>query len=137
MRSIELDLAAAGCPDDQLRRDLLLEWRCLVLPVSDSLQQQIYRGRSDLTRGQLHCRERRRQEVGEGIVPEADDHHIIGNPDLVLGQRVLRRPDLGTISVGAAGDLLLLDGNPFDDPSVVWDESRPRTVIQSGVVIHS
>jgi imidazolonepropionase-like amidohydrolase len=52
-----------------------------------------------------------------------------------VNAEIIRRPDLGRIGVGAAGDLLLVDGNPFEDPSVVWDESRPRTVIQRGVVV--
>lgn len=52
-----------------------------------------------------------------------------------VNAEILQRPDLGSIEAGATGDLLLLDGNPFDDPSVVWDESRPRTVIQGGMAI--
>jgi imidazolonepropionase-like amidohydrolase len=41
---------------------------------------------------------------------------------------------LGRLAPGMAGDALLLDGNPFEDPSVLFDESRPRTVIQGGRV---
>ncbi|GAA3070519.1 amidohydrolase family protein [Pseudonocardia yunnanensis] len=52
-----------------------------------------------------------------------------------VNAEIIRRPDLGRIGVGAAGDLLLVDGNPLEDPSVVWDESRPRTVIQRGMVV--
>ena len=52
-----------------------------------------------------------------------------------VNAEIIRRPDLGRIGVGAAGDLLLVDGDPLEDPSVVWDESRPRTVIQRGVVV--
>ncbi|WP_115787197.1 metal-dependent hydrolase family protein [Arthrobacter silvisoli] len=42
---------------------------------------------------------------------------------------------IGRISAGAAGDALILDGNPFEDPAVLWDEARPRTVIQAGRVV--
>lgn len=52
-----------------------------------------------------------------------------------VNAEIVQRPDLGRIGVGAAGDLLLVDGNPFEDPSVVWDGSRPRTVIQRGGVV--
>ncbi|UKA59010.1 metal-dependent hydrolase family protein [Arthrobacter sp. FW306-2-2C-D06B] len=48
---------------------------------------------------------------------------------------LLRRDDLGRIAEGALGDLVILDGNPVDDPSVLWDESRTRTVIKAGRII--
>jgi imidazolonepropionase-like amidohydrolase len=46
---------------------------------------------------------------------------------------LLNRPDLGRVQVGAVADLLLLDGNPFDRPSLLWGEDR--TVIQAGKVL--
>lgn len=45
---------------------------------------------------------------------------------------LLRRPDLGRVAVGATADLLLVDGDPLEDPSVLWAETG-RTVIQGGV----
>jgi len=47
---------------------------------------------------------------------------------------LLGRPDLGRVTVGAAADLLVLDGDPFATPSILWDERLPRTVIQSGIL---
>ena len=44
---------------------------------------------------------------------------------------LLGRPDLGRVQVGAAADLLVLPGDPFDTPSLLWGEDR--TVIQAGV----
>ncbi|KID29961.1 amidohydrolase, imidazolonepropionase [Prauserella sp. Am3] len=53
-----------------------------------------------------------------------------------VNARVLgRADDLGTIAVGARGDLLMLTGNPFDDPSVLWDARRERTVVRAGVPV--
>lgn len=46
---------------------------------------------------------------------------------------LLQRPDLGRIAPGAVGDLLVLDGNPFDESALLWNEARPRTVIQAGL----
>ncbi|GHF52052.1 imidazolonepropionase-like amidohydrolase [Amycolatopsis bartoniae] len=46
---------------------------------------------------------------------------------------LLRRPDLGRIAVGCAADLLVLDGDPFADPSVLW--KGPRQVVRSGQVV--
>ncbi len=48
---------------------------------------------------------------------------------------LLRRNDLGRIAAGACADLVILDGNPFDEPSILWDESRTRTVIKAGHVV--
>ena len=48
---------------------------------------------------------------------------------------LLGRRELGRIAVGSSGDLLILDGSPLEDPAVLWDSRRPRTVIQSGLVV--
>ncbi|MDQ0028537.1 metal-dependent hydrolase family protein [Arthrobacter bambusae] len=48
---------------------------------------------------------------------------------------LLLRDDLGRIAEGACADLVVLDGDPFDDPSILWDESRPRTVIKGGNIV--
>jgi imidazolonepropionase-like amidohydrolase len=46
---------------------------------------------------------------------------------------LLRRPDLGRIAPGCAADLLILDGDPFTEPAVLW--SGERTVVQAGIVV--
>ncbi|MDF2443200.1 MAG: hypothetical protein JWR01_1403 [Subtercola sp.] len=48
---------------------------------------------------------------------------------------LLQRTDVGRIAPGAVGDLLLHDGNPFDDSALLWDESRPRQVVQAGLLV--
>jgi imidazolonepropionase-like amidohydrolase len=48
---------------------------------------------------------------------------------------LLRRDDLGRIAEGACADLIVLDGDPFEEPSILWDESRPRIVIKDGHVV--
>lgn len=52
-----------------------------------------------------------------------------------VNARILQRDDLGRVQTGAVGDLLILDGDPFEDPAALWDESRPRTVIQGGIAL--
>lgn len=42
---------------------------------------------------------------------------------------------LGRLSPGAFGDLLVLDGDPFERPSVLWDSSEGRLVVQAGALI--
>lgn len=43
--------------------------------------------------------------------------------------------NVGRIADGYAADLLIVDGNPLDDPSVLWGSPSQRTVIQAGRVI--
>jgi imidazolonepropionase-like amidohydrolase len=50
-----------------------------------------------------------------------------------VNAQLIRRDDLGRVAVGAQGDLVLFDGNPLDEPSLLWGDAR--TVIQSGKVI--
>lgn len=46
---------------------------------------------------------------------------------------LLQRPDLGRLAQGCAGDAVVFDRNPFEDPSVLWDEAA-RTVVQAGSI---
>jgi imidazolonepropionase-like amidohydrolase len=48
---------------------------------------------------------------------------------------VLRRDDLGRLAIGAAGDLVVWSGNPFEDIDVIVDRDRPRTVVQAGSIV--
>lgn len=49
---------------------------------------------------------------------------------------ILGRTDLGRVMVGATADLIVLDGNPLEDISVLWADSCRRTVIQSGIPLN-
>ncbi len=51
-----------------------------------------------------------------------------------VNAEILQDSALGRIGVGAHADVVILDGNPFDDGSVLWDPARPRTVVQGGRV---
>lgn len=48
---------------------------------------------------------------------------------------LLRRPDLGRLQVGTAGDLVALDADPLDDPAALWDAGRERQVVIGGVIV--
>jgi imidazolonepropionase-like amidohydrolase len=48
---------------------------------------------------------------------------------------LLGRPDLGRVRPGAAADMLLLDGDPFRDPELLWGPPQRRTVIRNGVPV--
>jgi imidazolonepropionase-like amidohydrolase len=48
---------------------------------------------------------------------------------------LIAREDLGRLSVGMAGDAVLLDGDPLTDPDAICNAQRPRDVIQTGRVI--
>jgi imidazolonepropionase-like amidohydrolase len=46
---------------------------------------------------------------------------------------LLQDPTLGRIIPGSVGDAVILDGNPFEEPSILWDQTRSRTVIKAGI----
>ena len=53
-----------------------------------------------------------------------------------VNSELLQNNQIGRLSPGSVGDVLILDGNPFEDEAVLWDEARPRTVVQNGSVVH-
>jgi imidazolonepropionase-like amidohydrolase len=50
--------------------------------------------------------------------------------------RLIGRPDLGRVEVGGIADLLVVQGNPFDDGECLWSPCAERTVLQAGRVVH-
>ena len=86
---------------------------------------------------------------GSDLMGELEDDQLIGlrlqmEPDGILNTLrsvtsgnadLIGRPELGRIAIGCAGDLVVLDGNPFEDPAALWDVQRERTVVQSGYVV--
>jgi imidazolonepropionase-like amidohydrolase len=52
-----------------------------------------------------------------------------------VNAELIGRPDLGRIGVGAAADLVILNGDPFAEPSILWGGPESRKVIQGGVPI--
>lgn len=46
---------------------------------------------------------------------------------------LLGRPDLGRVEPGAVADLLVLDGDPLTEPSLLWEVGERRTVVRGGV----
>jgi imidazolonepropionase-like amidohydrolase len=50
---------------------------------------------------------------------------------------LLGRADLGRIRSGAVADLLILDGDPLRDPSVLWGGPERRAVYQGGIRVTS
>jgi imidazolonepropionase-like amidohydrolase len=49
-----------------------------------------------------------------------------------VNAQLIGRNDLGRVESGAVADLVILDGNPFDDPSLIWSD-RDRVVVQGGI----
>ena len=50
-----------------------------------------------------------------------------------VNAELLGRDDLGRIGPGAVADLLVLDGDPLRDPSVLWGGPDRRAVFQGGI----
>ncbi|CAB5076079.1 unannotated protein [freshwater metagenome] len=67
-------------------------------------------------------------------------HEVQGTLELMRSitsrnAQVIGNPKHGSVAVGSFGDLVVLDGNPFEKPSVLWNMSEGRTVIKSGRVV--
>lgn len=52
-----------------------------------------------------------------------------------VNAELIGRPDLGRIRPGARGDLLIVDGDPLADPSLLWGARESRTVVQAGEIV--
>ncbi|GAA1284089.1 hypothetical protein GCM10009609_56320 [Pseudonocardia aurantiaca] len=48
---------------------------------------------------------------------------------------LIGRPDLGRVAVGCVADLLIVDGDPFADPTLLWTRTPDRRVVQGGRVV--
>lgn len=52
-----------------------------------------------------------------------------------VNAQLLGRDDLGRIGAGAAGDVVIYDGDPFGDPALLWADAGKRTVVRAGAVV--
>ncbi|SCF05597.1 Imidazolonepropionase [Micromonospora viridifaciens] len=52
-----------------------------------------------------------------------------------VNAELIGRPDLGRVAVGARADLVILPGDPFEDPSILWADPRHRMVVKDGRLI--
>jgi imidazolonepropionase-like amidohydrolase len=67
-------------------------------------------------------------------------HSVQGTLELlrsVTGRNaaILGDDRFGRIALGAAGDVLILGGNPFSNPEVLWQSAPGRRVVKAGVVV--
>ncbi|XVV15853.1 amidohydrolase family protein [Actinoplanes sp. CA-131856] len=76
------------------------------------------------------------QLQGLRLQVEVDGVHLaLQSATSVNAALIGRNDDLGRVAPGYIADLLIIDGNPFEDPSVLWSAPANRTVIQSGRVV--
>lgn len=75
------------------------------------------------------------QLLGLKLQAEADGIEQTLRSATSVNAQVLGVEGIGRIAVGAHADMLLVDGDPFVDGSVLWDADRPRTVVQAGRVV--
>jgi imidazolonepropionase-like amidohydrolase len=52
-----------------------------------------------------------------------------------VNAELIGRPDLGRVREGCVADLLVVAGNPVEDPSLIWSEGTERIVIQGGTIV--
>lgn len=71
------------------------------------------------------------QLQGLRLQVEVDDPVTALRSATSVNADLIGRADLGRVQVGCVADLLVLPGDPFADPSLLWNEHE-RTVIQGG-----
>lgn len=54
----------------------------------------------------------------------------------VVNASLINDPGRGRLAEDTPADLVVFRDDPLEDPSVLWDQSRPRLVIKGGVVVH-
>lgn len=52
-----------------------------------------------------------------------------------VNAEILQMSDVGNIRIGSFGDLLIVGGNPFEKPELLWTESENRKVVLNGAVV--
>ena len=73
------------------------------------------------------------QLVGLRLQTEVDGPLLTLRSATSVNADLIGRPDLGRVREGGAADLLIIDGNPLEDPSPLW--AGPRTVVLAGAVL--
>jgi imidazolonepropionase-like amidohydrolase len=62
---------------------------------------------------------------------------VLHSATAVNAELVQRPHDLGCVKVGAVADLVVVDGNPLEDLSVLWNQSNPMwLVMKDGRIVH-
>jgi imidazolonepropionase-like amidohydrolase len=75
------------------------------------------------------------QLTGMRVQVEVDGPLLALQSATSVNADLLGRSDLGRVQAGATADLLIVDGNPLEDPAVLWGSPAGRTVVQAGVVL--
>ncbi|KAL4423484.1 hypothetical protein ABPG77_003617 [Micractinium sp. CCAP 211/92] len=87
---------------------------------------------SDLL-GDLHGAQLREFELRSRVLPAKD---LIRSATVTAANVFMMGDQLGRVAEGYAADLLLLDGNPLEDVSVLWQpEQRLRLILRGGRVV--
>jgi imidazolonepropionase-like amidohydrolase len=63
---------------------------------------------------------------------------VLHSATAVNAELVQRQDDLGCVKQGAVADLIVVDGNPLEDLSVLWKERNPIwLVMKNGRIVHA
>jgi imidazolonepropionase-like amidohydrolase len=73
------------------------------------------------------------QSMGLRIQSEVDGVLNLLRSATSVNADLLNRPDLGRVESGCVADLLIVSGDPFHEPELLWGAPERRTVIQGGV----
>jgi imidazolonepropionase-like amidohydrolase len=75
------------------------------------------------------------QLIGLRLQAEVDGAATALQSATSVNADLIGRPDLGRVQEGCVADLLIVDANPLDDPSVLWSSAEHRTIVQGGTIL--
>ncbi len=99
--------------------------------------RQLPSGRLVLDRAKIAAEERLEDEQLNGLRLQTEVEGVLAalTSATSVNADLINRPDLGRVQEGCVADLLVVNGNPIEKPTVLWSLSAKRTVIQGGVVV--
>lgn len=72
---------------------------------------------------------------GVALQAEAQDPADLLRSLTTINAELVGQPELATFEAGTPADLVAFSADPLSDPEVLWDESRPRTVVKAGRLV--
>lgn len=79
--------------------------------------------------GEMHVFQADEFTLRAQAVPAAE---VIQSATLINAEILLRKDDLGVVKSGALADLIVVDGNPLDDVTLLQGQGKHMSIIMKG-----
>jgi len=118
----------AGFPEDSMRKLEVVRGQGLeALKIARAAGVRMGYG-TDLL-GEMHVFQADEFTLRAQAVPAAE---VIQSATLINAEILLRKDDLGVVKSGALADLIVVDGNPLDDVTLLQGQGKHMSIIMKG-----